>query len=197
MNWDPVLVLQLVHDIPVYMPPCHAKSRPHTTTAPLPLFFSPIQLQDTPGAPFPLTSPIPPVRRWLVVHHPLISLHTLLFDQSSRPAKQPTPSSNSPDPSIIHFQSFPTDTPPQSDDNCQILGSWNPLGSAGRCIVEIASAGTRTRQNGFGLEPTSIQPTHYAQPYKSPQPIVHLVPTYSFHCLHIRHILLYQGPPNR
>lgn len=23
------------------------------------------------------------------------------------------------------------------------------------------------------------------------------VPTYSFYCLHTRHILLYQGPPNR
>lgn len=129
MNWDPVLVLQPVHDIPVCNAPCHAEPSAHYYRTSATFFSSPIQLQSTPGAPFPLTSPIPPVRRWLVVHHPLISLHTTTTTHRSEQApcdfEQPTPLPT-PDPLDIHFQSFPTDTPPQSDECCQILGLGIP-----------------------------------------------------------------------
>lgn len=128
MNWDPVLVLQPVHDIPVCNAPCHAEPSAHyyRTSA---TFFSPIQLQSTPGAPFPHTSPIPPVRRWLVVHHPLISLHTTTHRSEQPPCdfEQPTP--------------LPTPDPPRhpfsvlSDRHASAIrrvlpdfGSWNPLG---------------------------------------------------------------------
>lgn len=145
------------------MPPAHAKSRPHTTTAPLPLFFpSPIQLQSTPGAPFPLTFPIPPVRRWLVVHHPLISLHTTTHRSEQPPCdfEQPTPLPTS-DPSTSIFSPF---RQTRLRNQTRVARFWvlGSLGSAGRRIVQSVTAGAGGNTDGFGLEPTSIQPTHYA-----------------------------------
>lgn len=129
-------------------------------------FFSPIQLQSTPGAPFPLTSPIPPVRRWLVVHHPLISLHTPLIDQSSRPATL----SNQP-----LFQ-LPAPRHPfsvLSDRHASAIrrelpgfGSWNPLGQlvVASLKVLLPAQARRLTDSGWNLHLYNPPTTHSLAP---------------------------------
>lgn len=145
------------------MPPCPRKEpSAHYYCTSATFFPSPIQLQSTPGAPFLLTSPIPPVRRWLVVHHPLISLHTTTHRSEQPPCdfEQPTPLPTS-DPSTSISSPF---RQTRLRNQTRVARFWvlDSLGSAGRRIVESVTTGTGKKTDGFGLEPTSIQPTHYA-----------------------------------
>lgn len=129
MNWDRVLVLQPVHDIHVYMPPATQEPSAHyyRTSA---TFFSPRSSCRARLAHRSLLL-LPSLRLGAGLSstvHSFPSTHSSSIRAAALQPLSNQPPPPAPDPSTIHFQSFPTDTPPQSDESCQILGSWNPLG---------------------------------------------------------------------